>query len=503
MRHAHQSNNPQHSSRVCRAHQSTQSGYIMLPVMVTVVLVATIAFMMNHEGSMGARTVSNALQAEQARYVAEAGLQHALWQTEQQGCGPYTNLTNQALGSDSYTTNLTSGLGSTTSFPIAVDQDSWIDSDRPEDNHATDANLKILFDGGKIKRPIYRYDLSSLPADAAILSATAWFYVNNDHPEGAVDIHALTTDWNEADATWQTLGDSMDSAVLATIPTQPEKDVWVSVNLTAPVQAWINGLPNYGIALNSVIETVDGEYASREDSQQPYLTVIVGIAPSSPATLKSVGTLASGINRSITRDELRLMQKPDSFFSLQPDGMTGKDSFLKEDGASQNFGQSENLWLQHSEGSGVADRAILHFDLGAIPLQAKVGRATLELYASVNVSSPAGADLGVHRVSRDWLEGTENGGVGTGVTWLESEPGIAWTTSGGDFDPKPVDRILQPAGSSGWFQWDITTLVNAWTSGVYPNQGLVVSAETAGAHLAFSSSEHATPDQRPKLSHQL
>ena len=72
--------------------------------------------MMNHEGGMGARTLSNELEAEQAQYVAEAGLQHALWQTALQGCGPYTNLTNQALGGGSYTTNLTSGLGSTTSY---------------------------------------------------------------------------------------------------------------------------------------------------------------------------------------------------------------------------------------------------------------------------------------------------------------------------------------------------------------------------------------------------
>ncbi len=258
-----------------------QSGYILLPVMLAAVLVAAVAFMMNHEGSMGARTVSNALQAEQARYVAEAGLQHGLWQTEQQGCGPYTNLTNQVLGSDSYTTNLTSGLGSNTSYPISVDQDTWIDSNKPDDNHATDGNLSILFDSGNIKRPIYRYDLASLPVDAAILSATAWFYVNSEHPEGSVDIHALTTDWNEADASWETLGGSMDSAVVASIPTQPEKDVWVSVNLTALVQAWVNGQPNYGITLNSVIETVNGEYASREDSKQPYLTVIVGTAPSS------------------------------------------------------------------------------------------------------------------------------------------------------------------------------------------------------------------------------
>ncbi|MCU7885905.1 MAG: DNRLRE domain-containing protein, partial [Candidatus Thiodiazotropha sp. (ex Lucinoma annulata)] len=208
-------------------HNRHAKGYIMLPVVLGVVLIATIAFMMNYEGALGVKSISSEHEAEQAHYVTEAGLQHALWQASEQGCGPYTDFTNQAFGNHSYTTTLTTDLGSITSYTITVDQDTWIRSDNVTMNHSGDSILHIRYEGSIIERPLFRYDLSSLPVNAVIHSATAWFYVSTEHPEGPVDIHRLTRDWTETDATWQTMGTNMDSAVLATIPAQPTAGVWI------------------------------------------------------------------------------------------------------------------------------------------------------------------------------------------------------------------------------------------------------------------------------------
>lgn len=471
-----------------RLRKLGQRGYIMLPVMFTLVLVATIAFMMNHEAGMGARSISSELEAAQARYVAEAGLQHALWQTEQQGCGPYTDITSQAFANDSYTTSLTTDLGGTTSYSITVDQDGWIDSDRPDDNHDTDSNLKILFDGGKIQRPIYRYDLSSLPADAAILSAKAWFYVNIEHPEGPVDIHRLTADWNEADATWATLGGGMDSVVLASIPAQPEIDVWVSVNLTAQVQAWVNGQPNYGIALNSVIEMVDGEYASREDSQQPYLTVMVGTAPSSPASLKSVGTLANGTRRSITRNDVALYQQPAGTMARQPTAIPGTDAYIWAYNKTTNYGGDDETWV--ATDSNNTALALFKFDLAGIPAGANITRAILSVYH--RDGNDPDVPISAHRITNAWNEDD--------VTWEKRDIWQYWNIPGGDFDPNAVTTILVGPSDKMRYEWELTGLVQGWHSGQYENFGAALRTVAPGIFgERFDTSDHADPTHHPRL----
>ncbi|MCP4333146.1 MAG: DNRLRE domain-containing protein, partial [Gammaproteobacteria bacterium] len=286
-----------------------QTGYILLSVIVVITLVAAIALLITTESVLESNTAGSELDAQQAQYVAGAGLNHALWLNRQQGCGPYGDLTNEPLGNDKYSSSLTTDLGSTDAVTVNVDQDSWIRNDDTPKTHPSDSKLHIRFEGGTIERPVYRYDLSSIPASASILSAIAWFHVNKEHSEGPVDIHALDADWTDANANWDLLGDKMNATILATIPAQPIS-VWVSVNLTSQVQAWVNGQPNYGITLNSNSEGTHGEYSSIESANAPYLEVVVGTAPTSPAQLKSVGTLANGVSRTINRNDVVLYQRP-------------------------------------------------------------------------------------------------------------------------------------------------------------------------------------------------
>ena len=62
-----------HSNRV-----PAQSGYILLPVIVVITLVAAIALLMNTESALESNTAASELDAQQAQYVAEAGLNHGL-----------------------------------------------------------------------------------------------------------------------------------------------------------------------------------------------------------------------------------------------------------------------------------------------------------------------------------------------------------------------------------------------------------------------------------------
>ncbi|MGB5519134.1 MAG: DNRLRE domain-containing protein [Gammaproteobacteria bacterium] len=471
-----------------------QNGYILLPVVILLTLVATVAFTINHESALDSGITSSQLEAKQAEAVAMAGINHALWQTRQQGCGPYTDLTNKALDNHSYTTTLTTDLGSTNGYTISVDQDTWIRSDQPTNNYSTDSKLHIRYEGGIIERPMYRYDLSPIPAGSNILSATAWFYVSKEHPQGPVDIHRLNADWTETDATWDSMGAKMDPMVQATIPTQAVADVWVAVNLTSQVQAWVNGEPNYGITLNSLSEGTHGDYASHETGQQPYLEVVVGTPPSSPAMLKSEGKLANGISRTIKRDDIGLYQQPSHrMLQLQPGA--GKDTMLSDFYNNRNYGDHR---LRVSL-AGSLRNALVQFDVAAIPLGARVISAQLQLYHTETVTAGIDAGATVHRVKRDWVEGTKSGtGTADGATWDTWDGSAAWGTAGGDYDPAAIASSAITAAIDDWESWDITTLVQGWVDGSFYNNGLLLRG-SGDVNISFASKENADATLHPKL----
>ena len=477
-------------------NMNKQHGYILLPVVIMLTLVATVAFTINHESALDSGITSSQLEAERAEAVAMAGINHALWQAGQQGCGPYTDLTNKALANDSYTTTLTTDLGSTAAYTVNVDQDSWIRSDFPVQTHPVDSKLHVRFETGIVERPLLRFELSAIPAKSNILSATAWFYVNKEHPEGPVDIHLANADWTEAAASWDTMGASMDSAVHASIPSQTSAGVWVPVNLTSLVQAWVNGLPNYGITLNSTSEGTHGEYASRESANDPYLEVIVGTPPSSPAKLKSMATLASGISRDITRNNTVLYQSPPGSLILQPDAAEGKDAWLTGDKTTWNYGAFD--WLRVRAGGGGHWRSSIQFDLAVVPKGAHVLSATLEIYR-VYTSQDAPGVINVHAISKSWEEGSNNGGSGSGVSWNARDTGLPWNNPGGDYDTSPSATVHIDASTDTWFEIDVTSQVRQWVEGNRVNNGMMLVAGDDSVRAEFSSSDEANPTLRPKL----
>jgi Tfp pilus assembly protein PilX len=475
-----------------------QRGYILLPVIVVITVVAAIALLMTTESALESNTAASELDAQQARYVAEAGLKHALWQIQQQGCGPYTDISNHPLGPDKYGSSLTTDLGSTSAVTISVEQDSWIRSDQPTINKATDLKLHTRNETLGTERPLIRYDLSPIAAKASILSATAWFYITNAHAAGPIDIHLTSADWTETDATWDSMNTNMDSAILATIPSQPDIGVWIPVNLTAQVQAWVNGQPNYGITLNSSVDGVHGQYNSRESANPPYLEVVVGTPPTSPALLKAVGTLANGINRSITRNDVTLVQNPAGFSLSRITAGSGQDAMLDSFYNNRDYGIHE---LEVSLGSGsTVENSVLQFELPAIAPGARIISAQLELYHYVTTRSTGNLVVDVHRVTRSWTEGTHDGtGTADGATWDTWDGSSSWTSAGGDYEALSVASSEVSPATGDWESWEIGDLMQGWVDGRFLNHGLLLKG-TGDFDISFASREDADPALHPKLS---
>ena len=162
---------------------------------------------------------------------------------------------------------------------------------QPDTNFGTEPGINA----GDSRQGLFHFDLSSIAAGSRVVSATLWLYVTTNDTVDSVNIHRVTADWTETGATWDAMVDAYDMAALGNIPPQSTKPVWVKVNLTAQVQAWVNGAePNYGIMLFSNSDKGSGRFSSREwatASQRPRLEVVAGDYAASPVTITATGTL--------------------------------------------------------------------------------------------------------------------------------------------------------------------------------------------------------------------
>jgi len=105
---------------------------------------------------------------------------------------------------------------------------------------------------------------------------------------------------------------------------------------------------------------------------------------------------------------------------------------------------------------GVVRRAVVRFPVAsALPADAVVVAATLTGEVVFSTAPGTGA-VGVHRLLRDWGEGSSlatGGGGGQGApsaandaTWIHAQyPNTPWTAPGGDFAPVPSAVVAMPA----------------------------------------------------------
>ena len=98
-----------------------------------------------------------------------------------------------------------------------------IEEETPDHNHAGDNTIKVKNKPGDTLHALYHYDLSSIPTNQKVVTATAWFYVDSEDKEGAVTLHPVTADWTEANLTWDAIGGQFESGVYGSFPPQPAR----------------------------------------------------------------------------------------------------------------------------------------------------------------------------------------------------------------------------------------------------------------------------------------
>jgi len=133
-------------------------------------------------------------------------------------------------------------------------------------------------------------------------------------------------------------------------------------------------------------------------------------------------------------------------------------------------------------------RALVQFDLATIPSDAVIDSATLEIFYYACSSSSGCADMPVtiHRLTRDWDEGTAR-----------------WAEMGTASDARTYDtQVLRGLAATGrWVAWDATPLVREWHSGEHANHGLALHGdEIPDENFKVFSTKEKSMERAPRLS---
>ncbi len=219
--------------------------------------------------------------------------------------------------------------------------------------------------------------------------------------------------------------------------------------------------------------------------------VVFNPTSGSPTTVAVKGELANGVYRTASLMNVRAYDVPQTI-TLQLGKDPGKDAILDDFYDTRNYGGSSYVSI---ESKNWIQRPVLQFDLSDIPSGVKITSANLELRAW-NVNTPG--VVTVHRLTRDWQEGTRNGGgQSDGADWQTYDGTNAWSTPGGEFDPMPYGSAS--VVSATWTAWEIGDLVQGWVSGDFPNQGLLLNGDGVISNASFAARETNNLPDAPKL----
>ena len=130
-------------------------------------------------------------------------------------------------------------------------------------SYCSSNELEVGSETGSVDRSVVKFDLSSLPTDAAILSAGLDANCATSAHTQDLEVHRLTraftssVTWNKYDGTnaWTSAGGDFDSSVAATTTASASCDQlhWYVTKLVAQ---WVNGAQtNYGVLLKATNET--------------------------------------------------------------------------------------------------------------------------------------------------------------------------------------------------------------------------------------------------------
>jgi hypothetical protein len=165
---------------------------------------------------------------------------------------------------------------------FGASQDTYVDEGNPGTAHGADQDFVVDGEAVKRNRALLLFDISSLPANATIVTAELHVCLidTTSNSEGRThELRRVTSAWTNA-VVWTNqptvAGTSTDSFVVPA-----NNNDCVVLDVAADVQGWVDGTTNFGWRLSDANETIpgpaDATYESMESvtsSVRPQLVVV-------------------------------------------------------------------------------------------------------------------------------------------------------------------------------------------------------------------------------------
>jgi hypothetical protein len=140
----------------------------------------------------------------------------------------------------------------------------------------------------------------------------------------------------------------------------------------------------------------------------------------------------------------------------------------------------DQLWVANFSGTGNFQQTMIRFDLSQLTRQT-IESAILNLYLFFGCPMDPTTHTRFYAITQDWDENTWP------VTQHIAHGTDVWASC--DFN----------ANEPGWYNIDITTLVQAWVDESVQDYGLVIIANSGDKFSKFYSKEHSNPNLHPYL----
>jgi YD repeat-containing protein len=373
---------------------------------------------------------------------------------------------------------------------------------------------------GSIGRSLIKFDLSSIPANATITSATLSLWTSQDlsDTDALINVYRLKTPFNETQATWnnaasgvswQTAGASGandrestsigSASILANEPLDTEKQILFD---PAKIQEMVNGtFANNGFIIVSSIELNDRFMYRSSDSgtttQRPKLVIQYTLGGPTPTATNAIVATPTSTETPVASPTPTTA--PQTFtLSLQPNATDGADVYIIAS-SSSNYGTASDLGVgEKNNATGSIGRSLIKFDLSSIPANATITSATLSLWTSQDLSD-TDALINVYRLKTPFNE--------TQATWNNAASGVSWQTAGasGANDRESTSigsaSILanEPLDTEKQILFD-PAKIQEMVNGTFANNGfIIVSSIELNDRFMYRSSDSGTTTQRPKL----
>ena len=367
---------------------------------------------------------------------------------------------------------------------------------------------------------LLRFALSDLPPGATImraelqLHAAGWGGTNATIGAYAVlrAVSHCQATWNQAasGSPWGAPGGESTASDRRAAPAASLTTAGInrrySLDLTALVQEWASGaLTNNGVLLRASSTSTAVIYfasAQRGDaSQRPRLVITYRSAGGTATpTLVSTATTTSTATRTLT-PKPTLTQAAGSTptpttdcaetaLTLRQGGSGHEDTYIYQYAPAGSL-CAQGLW---KVGYKQQYAALLRFELAAIPANAVILKATLQVCA-VGWDGTS-TTLGAHAILRP-MQACQ-------ATWNQAQTGSAWGLPGGNdvsSDRRATaESSVTARGINQWYSFDLTALAAQWVRGALANNGILLRAATTSTSLfSFASGQNGTASARPVL----